>query len=57
MENNTSFSTIPFSVVYFHNNRLEFPTVFVLISNNKFDFYNITEIENTKYQMLDRTLE
>ena len=43
--------------LYFHNNRLEFPTVFVLISDNKFDFYNITEIADTKYQMLDRTLE
>jgi hypothetical protein len=42
--------------LYFHNKRLEFPTVFVLI-DNKFDFYNITEIADMKYQMLDRTLE
>jgi len=37
--------------------RLEFLTVFVLISDNKFDYYNITEIANTIYQMLDRMLE
>jgi hypothetical protein len=36
---------------------LESPTVFVLIADNKFDFYNIVEIANTKYQILDRVLE
>ena len=37
--------------------RLESPTVYVLITDNKFDFYNITEIANTKYHILDRVLE
>ena len=32
-----------------HNVGLESPTVFVLITDNKFDFYNITERANKKY--------
>ena len=36
---------------------LESPTVYVLVTDNKFDFYNIVEIANTKYQILDRVLE
>ena len=32
---------------------LESPTVYVLVTDNKFDFYNITEIANTKYQILE----
>ena len=36
---------------------LESPTVYVLVTDNKFDFYNITEIANTKYQILNRVLE
>jgi hypothetical protein len=28
-----------------------------LVTDNKFDFYNITEIANTKYQILTRVLE
>ena len=39
------------------HNGLESPTVYVLVTDNKFDFYNITEIANTKYQILDRVLE
>ena len=39
------------------HNGLEFPTVFVLITDNKFDFYNITEIADKKYRILDRALE
>jgi hypothetical protein len=39
-----------------HNGGLESPTVYVLLTDNKFDFYNITEIAN-KYQILDRVLE
>jgi Rad51 len=38
------------------HNGLESPTVYVLVTDNKFDFYNITEIAN-KYQILDRVLE
>jgi predicted MPP superfamily phosphohydrolase len=36
---------------------MESPTVFVLVTDNKFDFYNITEIADKKYQVLDRALE
>jgi hypothetical protein len=32
-----------------HNVGLESTTVFVLITDNKFDFYNITERANKKY--------
>ena len=39
------------------HNGLESSTVFVLITDNKFDFYNITEIADKKYKILDRTLE
>jgi hypothetical protein len=39
------------------HNGLESPTVFVLITDNKFDFYNITEIADKKYKILDRALE
>jgi hypothetical protein len=38
------------------HNGLESPTVFVLVSNNKFDFSNITEIADKIYRILDRTL-
>ena len=36
---------------------LESPNVFVLVTDNKFDFYNITEIADKKYRILDRTLK
>ena len=36
---------------------LESLTVFVLIADNKFDFYNITEIADIKYKILDRALK
>ena len=36
---------------------LESPTVYVLVTNNKFDFYKITDIANYKYRILDRVLE
>jgi hypothetical protein len=39
------------------HNSLESPTVFVLVTDNKFDFYNITEIADKKYRILDRALE
>ena len=38
------------------HNGLESPTVFVLVTDNKFDFYNITEIADKKYSILDRAL-
>jgi hypothetical protein len=39
------------------HNGLESPTVYVLVTDNKFDFYNITEIADKKYTILDRALK
>jgi hypothetical protein len=39
------------------HNGLESPTVFVLVTDNKFDFYNITEIADKRSHILDRALE
>ena len=39
------------------HNGLESPTVYVLVTDNKFDFYNITDIANKKYKILDRVLQ
>ena len=39
------------------HNGLEPPTVYVLVTDNKFDFYNITDIADKKYNVLDRALK
>ena len=39
------------------HNGLESPIEYVLVTDNKFDFYNITEIADKKYKILDRTLK
>ena len=39
------------------HNGLESPTVFILVTDNKFDFYNIAEIADKKYMILDRALK
>ena len=39
------------------HNGLESPTVYVLVTDNKFDFYNITEIADKKYKILDMALK
>jgi hypothetical protein len=39
------------------HNGLESPTVYVLVTDNKFHFYNITEIADKKYRILDRALK
>ena len=39
------------------HNGLEFPIVYVLVTDNKFDFYNITDIADKKYKILDRVLK
>jgi hypothetical protein len=39
------------------HNGLESPTVYVLVTDNRFDFYKITDIANNKYQILNRVLE
>jgi hypothetical protein len=38
------------------HNGLESPTVYVVVTDNKFDFYNITEIADKKYKILDSVL-
>jgi hypothetical protein len=49
--------TIVRGIVPKRHNGIESPTVFVLVTDNKFDFYNITEIADKKYRILDRALE
>jgi len=39
------------------HNGLESPTVYVLVTDNKFDFYNITEIADKRYRILDKALK
>ena len=39
------------------HNGLESPTVYVLVTDNKFDFYSITEIADKKYRILDMALK
>jgi hypothetical protein len=39
------------------HNGLESPTVYVLVTDNKFEFYNITEISDKKYRLLDKALK
>ncbi len=39
------------------HNGLESPTVYVLVTDNKFDFYNITEIADKRYRILDKALQ
>jgi hypothetical protein len=39
------------------HNGLESPIVYVLITDNKFDFYNITDIADKKYRILDKALK
>jgi hypothetical protein len=49
--------TIVRGIVPKRHNGLESPTVYVLVTDNKFDFYNITEPADKKYRILDRALE
>ena len=49
--------TIVRGIVPIRHNGLESPTVFVLITDNKFDFYNITETADKKYRILERALK
>ena len=49
--------TIVRAILPKRHNGLESPTVYVLVTDNKFDFYNITEIADKKYRILDRTLK
>ncbi len=50
-------NTIVRGILPKRHNGLESPTVYVLVTDNKFDFYNITEIADKKYRILDRALK
>ena len=39
------------------HNGLKIYTVYVMVTDNKFDFYNITEIADKKYKILDKALK
>jgi ribosomal protein L13 len=39
------------------HNGLESSMVYVFVTDNKFDFYNITDIADKKYKILDRALQ
>ena len=39
------------------HNGLQSPTVYILVTDNKFDFYNITDIADKKYRILDKALK
>jgi hypothetical protein len=49
--------TIVRAILPKRHNGLESPTVYVMVTNNKFDFYNITEIADKKYKILDKALK
>ena len=50
-------NTIVRGILPKRHNGLESPTVFVLVTDNKFDFYKITDIADKKYKILDRALK
>ena len=45
------------SILSKRHNGLESPTLYVLVTDNTFDFYNTTEIADKKYKILDRALK
>ncbi len=49
--------TIVRGIVPKRHNGLESLSVFVLVTNNRFDFYSIIEIADKKYRILDRVSE
>ena len=49
--------TIVIGILPKRHNGLESPTVYVLVTDNKFDFYNITETADKKYRILDKALK
>ena len=49
--------TIARGILPKRHNDLESPTVYVLVTDNKFIFYNITDKADKKYKILDRALK
>ena len=49
--------TIVRGIVPKRHHGLESPIVYVLVTDNKFDFYNMTEIADKKYEILDRAFK
>ena len=50
-------NTIVRGILPKRHNGLESSTVYVLVTDNKFDFYNITEIADKKYRIFDKALK
>ena len=51
------FDTIVRGILPKRHNGLESPTVYVVVTDNKFDFYNMTDIADKKYKILDMVLK
>ena len=51
------YDTIVRGILSKRHKELVSPRVYVLVTDNKFDFYNIVDIANNEYQILDRALE
>ena len=51
------YDTIVRGILPKRHNGLESSTVYVLVTDNKFDFYNIIEIADKKYKILDSALK
>jgi len=49
--------TIVRGILSTRHNGLESPSVYVLVTDNKFDFYKITDIANNEYKILDKVLQ
>ena len=49
--------TIVRGILRKRHNGIESSTVYVFVTDNKFDFYNITEIADKRYRILDRALQ
>ena len=49
--------TIVRGILSKRHNGLDSPTVYVLVMDNKFDFYKIVDIANNQYQILNQVME
>jgi hypothetical protein len=54
---NLVWDTIVRGILSKRHNGLESPSVYVLVTDNKFDFYKITDIANNEYKILDKVLQ
>ena len=49
--------TIVKGILSKRHNGLDSPSVYVLVTDNNFDFYKITDIANNEYHIVDKVLE